>query len=67
MTPLRVLYHHRTQGRGAEGLHVASIVRALQAQGHQVTVVSPPGIDPLDPASSAPVDKAAVKTREAAR
>ena len=63
MRPLRILYHHRTQGRGAEGLHIASIVRALQAQGHEVTVVSPPGIDPLDPASSAPVDKAAVKTR----
>lgn len=63
MRPLRILYHHRTQGRGAEGLHVASIVRALQSQGHEVTVVSPPGIDPLDPASSAPVDKAAVRTQ----
>ncbi len=63
MRPLRILYHHRTQGRGAEGLHVASIVRALQALGHDVRVVSPPGIDPLDPASSAPVDKAAVRTR----
>lgn len=63
MKPLRILYHHRTQGRGAEGLHVTSIVRALEAQGHHVTVVSPPGVDPLDPASSAPVDKAAVKTQ----
>lgn len=62
MRPLRILYHHRTQGRGAEGLHIASIVRALQAMGHEVRVVSPPGIDPLDPASSAPVDKAAVRT-----
>jgi len=63
MRPLRVLYHHRTQGRGAEGLHIVSIVRALQAQGHEVTVVSPPGIDPLDPASSTPTDKAIVQTR----
>jgi glycosyltransferase involved in cell wall biosynthesis len=59
---LRILYHHRTQGRGAEGLHVASIVRALSAMGHELHVVSPPGIDPLDPGSSAPVDKAKVKT-----
>ena len=63
MRSLRILYHHRTQGRGAEGLHITSIVRALEAQGHQVTVVSPPGIDPLDPANSTPVDKAAVQTR----
>lgn len=59
----RILYHHRTQGRGAEGHHIASIVRALEAQGHEVAVLSPPGIDPLDPAHTTPVDKAAVETR----
>ena len=60
--PLRIAYHHRTQGRGAEAVHISSIVHALQAMGHEVTVVSPPGIDPLDPANSMPVDKAKVKT-----
>ncbi|MEW6704324.1 MAG: glycosyltransferase family 4 protein [Pseudomonadota bacterium] len=59
---LNILYHHRTQGRGAEGVHIASIVRALEDAGHRVTVVSPPGVDPLNPASNAPVDKANVKT-----
>ena len=44
---LRILYHHRTQGRGAEGLHISRIVLALREMGHEVTVVSPPGIDPL--------------------
>lgn len=58
MKPLRILYHHRTQGRGAEAVHISSIVHALQEMGHSVTVLSPPGIDPMDPASSAPVDKA---------
>ena len=58
---LRILYHHRTQGRGAEGVHIASIVKALQALGHEVTVVSPPGIDPLAHAGNAPVDKSAVE------
>jgi len=59
---LNILYHHRTQGRGAEGVHITSIVHALQAMGHRVTVVSPPGVDPLNPAYSTPVDKAQVKT-----
>ena len=67
MTParrsLRILYHHRTQGRGAEGTHISSIVNALRILGHSVTVVSPPGIDPLDPANSIPVDKSHVHTR----
>lgn len=56
--PLRIAYHHRTQGRGAEAVHISSIVHALRAMGHEVTVISPPGIDPLDPANSMPVDKA---------
>lgn len=59
---LNILYHHRTQGRGAEGVHISSIVHALHAMGHVVTVVSPPGIDPLNPAQSTPVDKARVST-----
>lgn len=59
---LNILYHHRTQGRGAEGVHITSIVRALQAMGHSVTVLSPPGVDPLDPKHNAPVDKSKVKT-----
>jgi len=63
--PLRILYHHRTQGRGAEGVHIASIVQALSALGHQVTVLGPPGVDPLATAGAAPVDKSAVKTRGA--
>ncbi len=43
-------------------MHIKSIVLALQAMGHSVTIVSPPGVDPLNPASSAPVDKSRVKT-----
>lgn len=60
---LRILYHHRTQGRGAEGLHIRSIVEALRAAGHEVTVLSPPGIDPMSTDADAPVDKAQVRTR----
>lgn len=62
MRRLRILYHHRTQGRGAEAVHISSIVHALQDMGHSVTVLSPPGIDPLNPANTTPVDKAKVST-----
>jgi hypothetical protein len=59
---LRILYHHRTQGRGAEGLHIRSIVEALRDMGHAVTVLSPPGVDPLAAESDIPVDKTSVST-----
>lgn len=35
---MRVLYHHRTLGDGAEGVHVREMVRALRALGHEVHV-----------------------------
>jgi len=42
---MRLLYHHRTQGKGAEGVHIREIIRALELRGHSVYIVSPPGID----------------------
>ncbi len=59
---LNILYHHRTQGRGAEGVHIMSITNALEALGHSVTILSPPGIDPRINAGNAPVDKSDVNT-----
>lgn len=59
---LNILYHHRTQGRGAEGVHIISIVNALEKMGHDVKILSPPGIDPRENAGNAPVDKSEVKT-----
>lgn len=58
--PLRVLYHHRTQGRGAEGNHIVSVVSALRRLGHQVRVISPGGVDPFSK-DTAPVDKASTQ------
>lgn len=54
---MHILYHHRTMGRGAEGVHIASMVRAFEKLGHRVTVVSPPGIDPLKKIGESPLDK----------
>ena len=56
---MHFLYHHRTAGRGAEGNHIMSVVRALEAEGHTVTIISPPGVDPRRTAGAVPLDKGA--------
>lgn len=57
---LRILYHHRTQGKGAEGNHIISVVTALRELGHEVRVLSPWGVDPFS-RDTTPVDKARTK------
>ncbi|MFA5014854.1 MAG: glycosyltransferase family 4 protein [Actinomycetota bacterium] len=42
---MNILYHHRTQGKGGEGVHIREITNALKDLGHTVIVVSPPAID----------------------
>ncbi len=44
---MNILYIHRTQGKGVEGIHIRSIVKALRELNHKVTVFSPPGCDPF--------------------
>jgi glycosyltransferase involved in cell wall biosynthesis len=38
---MRILYHHRTQGEEPESIHIAAIVDALVALGHEVRVIGP--------------------------
>jgi len=42
----RILYHHRTQGRGVEGVHIRGMVDSFRKLGYEVDIVSPLGIDP---------------------
>jgi glycosyltransferase involved in cell wall biosynthesis len=37
---MKILYHHRTLGDGAEGVHVAEIVKAFRQLGHDVRVMA---------------------------
>ncbi|GJL69851.1 MAG: glycosyl transferase family 1 [Nitrospirales bacterium] len=60
---MKFLYHHRTLGRGGEGVHIASMVRALEALGHTTRVASPSGVDPLNMAGASPVDKGLSQVR----
>jgi glycosyltransferase involved in cell wall biosynthesis len=51
---LQFIYHHRTMGRSSQAMHIRSLVEALKADGHEVTVVSPPGVDPQKSAGMMP-------------
>ena len=41
---MRIFYHHRTLGDGAEGIHISAIVEAFRSLGHEVLVqgLAPP-------------------------
>lgn len=39
-----ILYHHRTQGKGVEGVHVREMVYAWKRQGYKVDMVEPAGV-----------------------
>jgi glycosyltransferase involved in cell wall biosynthesis len=51
---MQFIYHHRTMGRSSQAMHIRSLVDALKEDGHEVTVVSPPGVDPLKSAGMMP-------------
>jgi glycosyltransferase involved in cell wall biosynthesis len=40
---VKIIYHHRTLGDGAEGIHVREMITAFRALGHEVIVLSPVG------------------------
>jgi glycosyltransferase involved in cell wall biosynthesis len=40
---LKIVYLHRTQAKGVEGVHINEIVKAWRLSGHEVQVVSPVG------------------------
>jgi len=51
---MRILYHFRTQGTGAEGVHIAGIANAFAQLGHEVVFHSPTGADPRRSAGENP-------------
>lgn len=61
---MNILYHHRTQGTGAEGVHIAYTIKGFRELGHQVRVVCP---NRLDPAATAGASPYSVKTGAVAR
>jgi glycosyltransferase involved in cell wall biosynthesis len=51
---MKFIYHHRTMGRSSQAMHIRGLVEALESAGHEVTIVSPPGVDPLKAAGLMP-------------
>ena len=41
-------------GRSSQAMHIRSVVEALKADGHEFTIVSLPGVDPLKAAGLMP-------------
>jgi len=55
----RMLYHHRTQGKAVEGVHIRGITDALRAEGVAVDIISLPGADPYtSPKAMSPTSQA---------
>ena len=51
---MNILFHFRTQGTGAEGVHIAGMADGFRKLGHQVVFTSPSGIDPTQSAGENP-------------
>ena len=47
---MNILYHHRTQGAGVERVHIMGIVDSWRSFGHNVEIISPPGVSLSDTA-----------------
>ncbi|WP_202840266.1 glycosyltransferase family 4 protein [Luteimonas saliphila] len=64
---MKVLYHHRTQGRRVEGVHIRGVANALRELGCEVRVISFPGADPeAEPATASAAATAKGSTAPAA-
>jgi len=46
---MKILYHHRTLGDGAEGIHIREMVKAFRQLGNEVRVIGPTGEIPPTP------------------
>ncbi|MEP6667607.1 MAG: glycosyltransferase family 4 protein [Chthoniobacter sp.] len=51
---MNILFHFRTQGTGAEGVHIAGMAGAFRRLGHSVVFSSPSSIDPSATAGENP-------------
>jgi len=49
---MRALYHHRTQGRDVEAVHIRGVAGGLRKTGYEVEIAGPPGVE-ADPDSLA--------------
>lgn len=62
---MNILFHHRTRGKGAEGVHIMGVTNGLRQLGHTVSILSLPGADPETESDTAkaPLQTAKHKTK----
>ncbi|MEW9798985.1 glycosyltransferase family 4 protein [Alteromonas sp. CYL-A6] len=51
---MNILFHHRTRGKGAEGVHIRGVTKGLRQLGHTVSILSLPGAEPEAEEQAAP-------------
>lgn len=54
---MNILFHHRTRGRGAEGVHIRGVVKGLRQLNNNVDILSLPGAEPEAEETNAAVEK----------
>src|SRR5438445_422999 len=59
---MNILYHFRTRGTGAEGVHIAGVASAFEELGHRMIFSSPTGVDPRATAGASPYVEAGRRT-----
>ncbi|MBI2870407.1 MAG: glycosyltransferase family 4 protein [Candidatus Omnitrophica bacterium] len=64
---MKILYHHRTRASGADGNHIRQMIKALKRHGHEVDVISPPGVDIWNPPAFAGGKRSGRRSAGAAR
>ncbi|MDP7592870.1 MAG: glycosyltransferase family 4 protein [Litorilituus sp.] len=58
---MNILFHHRTRGKGAEGVHIRGVTKGLRDLGHKVSILSLPGAEP----ESQPLNKQNISNKSA--
>ena len=54
---MNILFHHRTRGRGAEGVHIRGVVKGLRQLNNNVDILSLPGAEPETEETSEAVEQ----------
>lgn len=58
---MNILFHHRTRGKGAEGVHIRGVTKGLCDIGHNVSILSLPGAEPENKSIASNTDEAQSK------
>tara|TARA_R110000803_G_scaffold135160_1_gene202142 strand:+ start:43857 stop:45047 length:1191 start_codon:yes stop_codon:yes gene_type:complete len=61
---VNILFHHRTRGRGAEGVHIRGVVKGLTQLGNTVSILSIPGAEPETEEQAAPAQDNHIKEKK---